>query len=201
VKTEHWLTIVAMIATSITTLAAPILAEFVKSRSSQPKPIPEPNQPKDMIHRIGGWVDSISSSSGLYLSLAVLNIFCLIWEIRTMTVPIKLLDVLEISVTMGAVYFNIVYMNIIGIFSLVRTMTDLLGKATEMFQVHAGLMTQMEATVRNLREDLDALKVPQAPKPAQLAKPIPSAEAVNPKPDKPTPEKAERVRSKKKPKR
>jgi hypothetical protein len=109
---EHWLTIVAIIATSITTLAAPILAEFVKSRISQPKPNPEPNQPKNAIQRIGGWLSRVSYSPWLYLFLTVLNIGVLLWVLRQVAVPIKRDDVLAISLTVGSIYFCFIHIGI-----------------------------------------------------------------------------------------
>jgi hypothetical protein len=53
---DNWLMIVLIISTFIATLIAPILQLFVKSRINQPKPTPEPSQPKNRIHRIGGWL-------------------------------------------------------------------------------------------------------------------------------------------------
>jgi hypothetical protein len=61
-KIEHWLTIVLIIATFIAQLTAPVLAEFVRSRISQPRPTPQPHQPKTLIRRMGDWIFSFLTS-------------------------------------------------------------------------------------------------------------------------------------------
>jgi hypothetical protein len=52
---NHW-QIVLIITSFIAQLIAPSIAAFVASRSNQPKPTPQPNQPKNRIQRIGGWL-------------------------------------------------------------------------------------------------------------------------------------------------
>jgi hypothetical protein len=102
-KTENWLAIVAIIAASITTLAAPIVAEFVKSRISQPKPTPDVNQPENAIQRIEGLI----RASWIYLFAIVLNICVLLWELHRASVPIRWDEVLSIAVTTGSIYFSL----------------------------------------------------------------------------------------------
>jgi len=197
---EHWLTIVAIIAASITTLAAPILADFVKSRISRPKPTPEPNQPKNMIQRVGGWVVRISTSPWLYSFFLVLNVFILRWELRHVAVVIKRDDVLAISITMGAIYFNF---------------TQAAARLTErsVLSIEKRSLVQAEVSLRigeilldlrkqlngiqeaiNLREKPDVLKADQVPQPAKLSFP---AQPVNPKPEKAIGDNAEIVEPKK----
>ena|ERR1017187_7201360 len=105
--TEHWLTMIAIIATSITTLAAPILAEFVKSRMSHPSPTPDPNQPKKLIQRIGGWLMRFFQSLwwivGWPLVFIPYIIYILLGEFRK-TAPITRGDVLLISVSVTAIW-------------------------------------------------------------------------------------------------
>src|SRR3990172_5938604 len=47
---DNWLTVamvIAVIITAMATLLGPVLAVYVQSRISQPKPTPDENQPKD----------------------------------------------------------------------------------------------------------------------------------------------------------
>jgi hypothetical protein len=202
---DQLLTIVAIIATSITTLAAPILAEFVKSRISQPKPTPELNQPKNRIQRIRGWYIRASSSPWMYLFFAVFNICVLLLELGRVTVPIKRNDVLAISLATGNIFLNFAY---IGSILVNRTVGDLVIRSWEQatisrkfVEIIEDFQKQLNAMqeVITLRENLDAMKAAQAPQPAQLAMPSLPAPQVSPKPDEAVGDNAENVEPKNEP--
>jgi UDP-N-acetylmuramyl pentapeptide phosphotransferase/UDP-N-acetylglucosamine-1-phosphate transferase len=159
-KIEHWLTIVAIIATSITTLAAPILTEFAKSRMSQPKPAPEPNQPKKTIHRIGGFV----RISWMYLLAIVLNICVLLWELHHAVVPIKRDDVFSISITTGTIFscLALIFLSLIDrtVGTLVNTSIEQAKISLKLSEITGDFQKQINDMLQasNLREKLDALK-------------------------------------------
>jgi hypothetical protein len=185
--TEHWLTIIAIIATSITTLAAPILAEFVKSRMSQPSPSPDPSQPKKLIQRIGGWLKRAVLSPwwslwSVFWLLA--NIRVLLWELHRMTGPIKRDDVLALSITMGAIYYCLMSININFLTGGSKSQSDL---SLKFIAIVESLQEQLK-TMRQLadmREKTNALansQIVQPVHPLKPEKPVPdNADTVTPK--------------------
>src|SRR6202050_113631 len=93
----NWLPIVSIIISAAATLAAPVLALFVAARINQPRPKPEPKNPKNRIQRIGAWFMRASRFSPVLPLLAVVfDIWALHREIHRPT-PITRDTIFDIS--------------------------------------------------------------------------------------------------------
>jgi len=101
---EHWL----MMAAIISTLIAPTLQTLVQSRINQPKPAPDPSQPKNRSQRIKGWfIRLIESPWRLPLLSIVVYIYLLFTELRD-TRPVTRGTILAISIGVAGIWFSIV---------------------------------------------------------------------------------------------
>jgi hypothetical protein len=172
-KIEHWLLVTAIIAQSITTLAAPIVAEFVKSRISRLKPAPEMSQPKNAFQRIEEFI----RITWIYLLAIVINICVLLWELRQIPVPIQRDGVLAIAITMGSIYFCLALIfkslidqtvgtrgsNSIEQAKISLTISEIGGDPQKK------LNDMLQAS--NVRERLDALKTAESPQGTQPVNP------------------------------
>jgi len=97
---QDWATIAIAISApiaAIATLLAPALAEIVKFRISQPKPTPDPNQPKNRNHKIGGVLKRHFKAFWFSYLMLFLDIFLLIRELRD-PAPLMRYSVFAISV-------------------------------------------------------------------------------------------------------
>jgi hypothetical protein len=104
-KIENWLTI----AVIISQLIAPWLnGLFSRSRTAQPTPTPELNQPKNRTQRISGWfLNFLQSPWTVPPFLILLNIYLLISEFRR-TTPITHWTVYQISAAVAGIWYGIV---------------------------------------------------------------------------------------------
>jgi hypothetical protein len=103
----NWLTITLSASTIIATVIAPLLAVFIQFRISQPKSTPDPNQPKNLIQRIGGWLNHFALS-GWFVSLPLLGIPLDIWQIHSelaKTTPLTRGSVFGISMLLSSIVF------------------------------------------------------------------------------------------------
>jgi hypothetical protein len=104
---ENWL----MIAVIMATLIAPVLAELVKPRINQPQPAPAPNQPKNLIQRIGGVFIYILESSWVMPVFIMIIYSHAIYRDLGKTAPYAPMDrkaVLELAVDTGGVWYGVV---------------------------------------------------------------------------------------------
>jgi len=104
---ENWLTI----AVIISQLIAPWLnGLFIRSRTAQPTPTPELNQPKKRIQIIGDWINRFFASPWkLPQFLIALNMYMLLTELRS-TTPVTRGVVYRISLDMAGILYGIVAM-------------------------------------------------------------------------------------------
>src|ERR1022692_949193 len=106
---ENWL----MIAVIISTLIAPSLANFIQSRTNQPKPTPETNHPKNLTQRIGGRLRRLAASPWILPPLSILyDIGVLVWAIRG-TAPVTRAVVVVIASAVVGVAWNVLNMNVL----------------------------------------------------------------------------------------
>jgi hypothetical protein len=105
-ESANWLPIVSIIISAATTLAAPTLALFAAPRMNQPRPKPEPKNPKNRTQRIGAWFMRVSRFSPVLSLLAIVfNIWALHHEINRST-PITRDTILGISLLAAMLFFN-----------------------------------------------------------------------------------------------
>jgi hypothetical protein len=150
--TDNWLTILLIISNFIAVLVAPLLALFVKSRINQPKPTPEPNQPKNLSQIIRGWLMRVLASPwliwGLPLSSVLLNIYFLRKYLLD-PAPITRPAVFIISLCVTLIWFS--FLNII----LNASLKDVWQTIRDQWEVS---LTQSQ-TDRKIIDSVDALAI------------------------------------------
>ena len=137
---EHLLTITAIIATSITTLIAPILSAWGTSRFSQPKPIPEPNQPKNQIQRRGGWIERVFLSKWFswgQLLIIPYDIWAIYKELAK-TTPLTRQSVLGVSVLVVVIVASFLNMHVLSFAQQNWKLIDLIGKLSDSILLGSG---------------------------------------------------------------
>jgi hypothetical protein len=125
--------IAAIITTSITTLIAPILSAWATSHINQPRPTPDPNQPKNQIQKRGGWLDRVFTSRWFSWGQLVVIPFY-IWVLSrelAKTAPITRQSVLGISVIVAAIVVSVLNMHVVSLYQLVSGCVDLMGRFTD----------------------------------------------------------------------
>jgi hypothetical protein len=118
------LPIVSIVVSAITTLGAPIIALFVAARMNRPKPTPEPKPAKNRIQRIGDWLLRVSASPWAFPPFGILlNLGTLPYEFRHAN-PVTGKTVFVISLTIAAIFTNLVFMFLFDISRIIGKMLD-----------------------------------------------------------------------------
>jgi Na+/phosphate symporter len=167
--TDHWLMIAAIIATSITTLLAPIVGTLVQSRISHPKPAPELSQPKNRVQRISGWLMRFVQSPWFLVVpfLAVpLNIYVLLREFHK-AAPITRGSVFLISEAVALIWFSFLNMSVL-------LAQQSLSRQAELHRKQSLIDEKMLDLVGDL---LDRVKQVEASAPAQASPTVPNDSA------------------------
>lgn len=127
----NWLLVVSIIVNAITTLAAPAVGVLVAERKNQPKPIPDPKNPKKRTQRIGGRPIRISNSLWVLPLFGILFNFCILpYEIRHAN-PVTGRAVFEISLAVTGIFYNLVLIHLSSLDRLIGRIIDLDGKRNE----------------------------------------------------------------------
>jgi formate hydrogenlyase subunit 3/multisubunit Na+/H+ antiporter MnhD subunit len=160
---DNWLMIALIITSFIAQLIAPTLAELVKSRINQPKPTPDPNQPKNLSQRIGGWVIQASLSPWVLPPLAIaIDIWILVLQVRNVG-PITRGSVVAMSTAVAGGFFTLLNMSLLNTGQIVRAQSRNRAKETlEMF----GLLKDMIDCIKLLNRAVIAVPASSSEKPA-----------------------------------
>jgi hypothetical protein len=144
---ENWL----MVAVIISTLIAPTIAEFVKPRISHPNPAPEANQPKNLIHRIGGRLLRVAASPWILPPLGIVyDIGVLAWNLRS-SAPVTRGVVLTMGSAMVGIAWNALNMNV-----LVLTTNQTL--QTRTIAIQADIMAKENANIGMIIERISNIE-------------------------------------------
>jgi hypothetical protein len=159
---DNWLMIALIITSFIAQLIAPTLAELVKSRINQPKPTPDPNQPKNLRQRIGGWVDQIALSPWVLPPLAIaVDIWILILQVRNVG-PVTRGSVVAMSTAVAGGFFSLLNMSLLNTGQIVRTQHQ--NRAKETLETF-GILKEMTDCISLLNRAVIAVPALSSEKP------------------------------------
>ena len=147
----NWLVIVSIIVSAITTLAAPIVALFVAARMNQPKPIPDPKNPKKRTHKMGGWpIRVLTSPWVLPLFGFLFNICILPYEIHHAN-PVTGKAAFEIALVVAGIFYNLALIYLSSLHRLIEKIIENDGRRNETI----GRIVDIEGQLINKVKQLD----------------------------------------------
>jgi len=171
---ENWL----MIAVIISTLIAPLLALLMQSRISQPKPAPEPNQPKNLIQRMGGRIIRfLQSPWSLVVSFLGIppSIYALLTAFRE-TSPVTRASVFLITEGVAGILFSLINASVLLNSQTIRLQTLDIRTQNETISELNAIVSRLLDMIKTLGNTVDVMgKTLALPEPAQskIDKPTP----------------------------
>lgn len=166
--TDNWLTIALIITNFIALLIGPVIAAFVMSRISQPKPTPVASQQKNRIQRMGGWLIRFFQSpwkTGCFIVLPSIlaDIYLLRGDLRR-TAPVTRVIVFQICLEVAGIVYNLLNLGMIFIWQaigrqadIILTETNTVSKLLDIVRISNELT---KATTDDLYAKIEALAQP-----------------------------------------
>jgi hypothetical protein len=133
---DHWF----MLALVVAQLIAPSLAELIKHLITQPKPTPEPSQPKTVRQKMSGWLVSFLQSPWYIPLFTILfEIYLLQRDLRS-AAPITRSVVYSISTEVGTILYSLLNA------SFLMTSQTISRHSDQLLQLAKDQLRQAEAT-------------------------------------------------------